>query len=172
MQWRGVVARLLGSHLRVQSPQVYQTLWFHLAVEGKQYQTLAQHVQSRRLAKYPQFKLSPSRLAPSLKVFLSSVGVMCRCHHQHVCETFCWWSALLADDKLMMCSRPSPPFFWTDERQKTWEHTSFVLFVSHSLLASSLLLDLMLMWSQRRAWSGLAAGTASNESWKKKKRQK
>lgn len=59
---------------------------------------------SQTLAKYLLFKISPSRLAPNLKVFLSSVGVMCRC--QHVCVTSCWWSALLAVDKLMMCSRP------------------------------------------------------------------
>lgn len=64
---------------------------------------------SLTLAKYLLFKMSPSRLAPSLKVFLSSGGVMCRC--QHVCVTWCWWSALLAADKLMMCSRPFFFFF-------------------------------------------------------------
>lgn len=66
---------------------------------------------SLTLAQYRLFKISPCRLAPNLKVFLSSVGVMCRCQHVCVCVTSCWWSALLAVDKLMMCSRPFFFFF-------------------------------------------------------------
>lgn len=46
MQRNEVVAHRLGSQSRFHIPPVYQTLWFHLAVDREQYQILAQHVRS------------------------------------------------------------------------------------------------------------------------------
>lgn len=145
VQWREVVA----SFQRFRTPPVWQTLWFHLAVERKQYQTLAQHVQ-------PVW--GPKNQESLVGVWLPAWRCFCPLWVWAAAESTCvrfdvgglpdwlltnWWC--VHEGFFFFLT-----FFWTDERQKTWEHASFVLFASHSSLASSLLLDLMLMWRQRR----------------------